>query len=74
MQDTRTIAPTLQLRATLLIDTLVTTHSGLLVHTVEFTPAAGIDRFTGDLVWMTSDAVGASPRLTGVNGNVRGRR
>lgn len=70
LADTRTIGPTLQSRDTLLIDTLVTTDAGALAHTVNFTPAAGIDRFTGDLVWMVSDAIGSSPRLIGVNVDV----
>lgn len=70
LQDTRTIVPALLSRDTLLIDTLVTTQTGAIVQTINFTPAAGIDRFTGELVWMTSDASGTSPRLIGVNVDV----
>lgn len=70
LEGTRTIVPTLASRDTLLIDTLVTAQTGPLAHTVNFTPAAGIDRFIGDLVWMSSDALGSSPRLVGVNVDV----
>ncbi len=70
LQDNRTIATTLLPGETLLVDTLVTSQTGPLAHTVNFTPAAGIDRFTGELVWMTSSAIGTGPRLTGVNVDV----
>ncbi len=70
LEDTRTIATTVLHGETLLVDTLVTTQTGLLAHTVNFTPSAGTDRFTGELVWMTSDAVGIGPRLVGVNVDV----
>ncbi len=70
LQDTRTITTPLLHNETLLVDTLVTTQTGLLAHTVAFTPAEGTDRFTGELAWMVSDATGASPRLIGVNVDV----
>ncbi len=70
LQDTRTITTTVLPGETLLVDTLVTTQTGPLAHTVNFTPAAGIDRFAGDLVWMTAPAIGTGPRLTGVNVDV----
>jgi hypothetical protein len=70
LQDTRTIATTVLPGETLLVDTLVTTQTGPLAHTVNFTPAAGIDRFSGDLVWMVAPAVGTGPRLIGVNVDV----
>lgn len=69
-QDTRTIATSLLSREPLLVDTLVTTQVGPVAHTVNFTPAAGSDRFVGDLVWMLSDAAGFGPRLLGVNVDV----
>ncbi len=70
LQDTRTLATTLLPGETLLVDTLVTTQIGPLAHSVNFTPAAGTDRFIGELVWIISDAIGSGPRLTGVNVDV----
>lgn len=70
LQDTRTIGTTLLSGETLLVDTLVTTQTGPLAHTVNFTPTAGSDRFSGDLVWTVSEAIGVLPRLTGVNVDV----
>jgi hypothetical protein len=70
LQDNRTIAATLLHGETLLVDTLVTTQVGPLAHSVNFTPSAGIDRFSGELVWMISDAIGTGPRLVGVNVDV----
>jgi hypothetical protein len=70
LQDTRTIATTVLPGETLLVDTLVTTQTGALAHTVNFTPAAGADRFSGDLVWMVAPAAGTGPRLIGVNVDV----
>lgn len=70
LQDTRTLETPLLPGETLLVDTLVTTQIGPLAHTVNFTPSAGTDRFTGELVWITSDAVGSGPRLVGVNVDV----
>mgnify|MGYP006385055501 FL=1 len=67
LQDARTISLPLISRETLLVDTLVTSQTGPLAHTVTFTPTAGIDRVAADLVWMTSEATGAGPRLIGVN-------
>lgn len=67
LQDARTISLPLISRETLLVDTLVTSQTGALAHTVTFTPTAGIDRVAADLVWMTSEATGAGPRLIGLN-------
>lgn len=62
--------PALLSGESLLVDTLVTSQTGALAHTVNFVPAPGVDRFIGDLVWMISDAAGSGPRLTGVNVDV----
>lgn len=70
LQDNRTLATPLRHRETLLVDTLVTAQVGAIAHEVTFTPAAGIDRFSGDVVWMISEAVGIGPRLIGVNVDV----
>jgi hypothetical protein len=70
LQDTRTIAVPVLHNETLLVDTLVTTQVGPLAQTVNFTPSPGIDRFTGEVVWMLSDAIGTGPRLGAVNVDV----
>jgi hypothetical protein len=70
LQDERTLATPLSHRDTLLVDTLVTAQVGTLAQGVSFTPAPGIDRFHGEIVWMISEAAGTGPRLLGVNVDV----
>lgn len=70
LQDARTILPTLIAGETLLVDTLVTSQTGALAHSVTFTPAPGIDRVVGSATWMISSAVSAAPRLVGLNVDV----
>jgi hypothetical protein len=49
------------------VDTLVTTQTGALLQTINFTVGAGITGLTGQAVWEIDTATGTGPRLTGVN-------
>jgi hypothetical protein len=52
---------------TLVLDTLVTTQTGALSQTVNFTVGASVIAVSGDAVWQISTAAGSGPRLIGVN-------
>lgn len=67
LQDTRSLTPPLRHGDNLLVDTLVTSATGPLAHTVRFRVGAGIDRIDLDASWFTGDAAGAAPRLTEVD-------
>jgi hypothetical protein len=51
----------------LVLDTLVTTQTGALLQTINFTVGAGVASLTGQAAWEIDTATGTGPRLTGVN-------
>jgi hypothetical protein len=51
----------------LVLNTLVTTQTGALLQTINFTVGAGVSGLTGQAVWEIDTATGTGPRLIGVN-------
>jgi len=51
----------------LVLNTLVTTQTGALLQTINFTVGAGVSNLTGQAVWEIDTATGTGPRLIGVN-------
>ena len=49
------------------LDTYVTTQTGALSQTINFTLGSGIDSLTGQAAWEIGTADGTGPRLVGVN-------
>ncbi len=49
------------------LDTLVTTQTGALLQTINFTVGAGVVGLTGQSTWEIGTAAGTGPRLIGVN-------
>ena len=49
------------------LDTLVTSQTGALLQTINFTVGAGVANLGGQAVWEIDTATGIGPRLTGVN-------
>lgn len=66
LTDTRGVTPTLGAGDTLIVDSLVTTETGALSQTVEFTLASGVDGLSGQAAWIVSPG-DTGPRLIGVN-------
>ena len=51
----------------LVLNTLVTTQTGALLQTINFTVGAGVGSLTGQATWEIDTATGTGPRLIGVN-------
>lgn len=49
------------------LDTLVTSQTGSLLQTLNFTVGAGVGSFSGQAAWEVGTATGTGPRLVGVN-------
>lgn len=49
------------------LDTLVTSQTGALLQTLNFSVGAGVGSFSGQAAWEVGTATGTGPRLIGVN-------
>jgi len=65
--DTQTVATPLGIGDDLFVDTLVTTETGSLSQTVNFTVGAGVTGFVGTAAWLVWPPESTGPRLVGVN-------
>ncbi len=67
LNATATLPAPLLAGDSLVLDTLVTTQTGALLQTINFTVGASVGNLGGQAVWEIDTATGTGPRLIGVN-------